>query len=143
MKNLLRGLIILLAVLLCAMPLVACDKANEEDPGSTVEKIPGQPTDIPEDSFEDKRIAKFPSTDEKYYVTLNQLTAPEGDLVGVSLCYCKTDGTLIDSVEFYYNTGGRDCNTEDLRSVLWGSNGTAKATMNDQTTVFEFKDTTK
>jgi hypothetical protein len=135
MKHVIRGFIILLAVLLCAMPLVACDKAPDV--------AAGEPTDIPDDDFEDKRIAKFTSTDGKYYVTFNQLTAPEGDLVGVSLCYCKTDGTLIDSVEFYYNTGGRDCNTEDLRSVLWGSNGTAKATMDDQTTIFEFKDTTK
>lgn len=142
MNKFLRVLLVLLALVLCALPLVACD--SESDGGAAnndTPKEPGVATDIPEDDFADKEIVKFPSNLGEYYLTLNQLTAPVGDMVGISLCYYATDGTLLDSVEFYYQNGGRDCNTEDLYEVYWSSDGSAMAVVNDSAkTSFTLKD---
>ena len=166
MNKLFRALLILLAVVLCAMPLVACDKPDENpdesdaltngESGATTNgetdavtngevdntpKVPGVPTDIPEDSFADKEIVRLPSTDEKYYMVFSQLTAPVDDMVGVSLCYYAADGTLLDSVEFYYQNGGRDCAFADLDEVYWVSDGSAIAILNDAAkTRFTLKD---
>ena len=140
MNKFLRVFLVLLALVLCALPLVACDSESDTDADDTP-KVPGVATDIPEDSYEDKVVVKFPSNLGDYYLTFNQLTAPEGDLVGVSLCYYATDGTLLDSVEFYYENGGRDCTTDDLYKVLWGGDGSAIATVNDEAkTQFTLRD---
>ena len=150
MNKLFRALLILLAVVLCAMPLVACDKPDEnpDESGSVTNgeadntpKVPGVPTDIPDDSFTDKEIVRYPSTDDKYYVIFNQITAPVDDVVGVSLCYYAADGTLLDSVEFYYQNGGKDCVFGDFYEVYWVSDGSAIVVVNDSAkTRFTLKD---
>ena len=145
MNKLFRALLILLAVVLCAMPLVACDKPDEQPDESqaadNTPKVPGVPTDIPDDSFTDKEIVRYPSTDDKYYVIFNQITAPVDDVVGVSLCYYAADGTLLDSVEFYYQNGGKDCVFGDFYEVYWVSDGSAIVVVNDSAkTRFTLKD---
>ena len=145
MIKLFRAFLILLAVVLCAMPLVACDKP-EETPGESqatdnTPKVPGVPTDIPDDGFTDKEIVRYPSTDNKYYVIFNQITAPVDDVVGVSLCYYAADGTLLDTVEFYYQNGGKDCVFGDFYEVYWVSDGSAIVVVNDSAkTRFTLKD---
>lgn len=145
MNKLFRAFLILLAVVLCAMPLVACDKPEETPCESqatdNTPKVPGVPTDIPDDSFTDKEIVRYPSTDNKYYVIFNQITAPVDDVVGVSLCYYAADGTLLDTVEFYYQNGGKDCVFGDFYEVYWVSDGSAIVVVNDSAkTRFTLKD---
>lgn len=145
MNKLFRALLILLAVVLCAMPMVACDQSDENPDESqaadNTPKVPGVPTDIPDDSFADKEIVRYPSTDDKYYVIFNQITAPVDDVVGVSLCYYAADGTLLDTVEFYYQNGGKDCVFGDFYEVYWVSDGSAIVVVNDSAkTRFTLKD---
>jgi len=141
MNKLFRALLILLALVLCAMPLVACDKQPDGSDADNTPKVPNVATDIPEDDFADKEIVRYPSTDNKYYMVFNQLTAPVGDLVGVSLCYYAADGTLLDSIEFYYENGGRDCVFGDFHEVYWVSDGSAIVVVNDEAkTRFTLKD---
>jgi hypothetical protein len=144
------------------MPLVACDQADEvpgesdaitngetngETEGTTngaaddTPKVPGVPTTIPEDDYADKEIVRYPSNLGDYYMVLFQVTAPVDNVVGASLRYYATDGTLLDSVDFYYENGGKDLVFEDFHEVYWVSDGSAIVIVNDSAkTRFTLKD---
>ncbi len=140
--------------MLVALPLIACDDskpigtettaseggASNNDPQG-VTKTPMVATDIPDDDFEDKKIAKNPSPDKNYYVLYTQLTAPADGMVGVSLALYAGDDTLLDSVEFYFPNDGKDCIAKDISRVTWNTNKTADIKMADSAnTVFTLTD---
>ncbi len=145
MKKSIRILSLLLACMMVLLSLVACDSKTENpDESSASEggaKTPMVATDIPDDDFEDVKIAKHPSPDKNYYVLYRQLTAPDGGLVGVSLTLYAQDDTELDSVEFFFDNGGKECGAKDVARVTWNSNKTADVKMADSaSTVFTLTD---
>lgn len=153
MKKSIRILALLLACMMLALPLIACDKtvgedtttaseggaANNDPQGGT--KTPMVATDIPDDDFEDKKIAKNPSPDKNYYIMYTQLTAPADGVIGVSLTLYAADDTVLDSVEFYFANDGKDCKAVDISRITWKSDKTAEVKMADSAnTVFTLAD---
>ena len=104
-------------------------------------KTPMAATDIPDDDFEDKKVAKHPSPDKNYYILYTQLTAPTDGLVGVSLTLYASDDTLLDSVEFYFAKDGQDCVAKDVARVTWNGDKTVSIKMADSAnTVYTMAD---
>lgn len=134
MKNSLRILVLLLALVLCMLPVLAsCDKPADDPNGDTPADItPMVATDIPDDDFEDKQIAKHPCGTNDTYILHHQLTAPVNGMIGVSLTFYAGDGTVLDRVEFYYENGGEDAKVKDVKQIFWSSQGTAEVIMNDE-----------
>ena len=155
MKKSIRILTLLLACLMMTLPMIACDSetvgsedttaaeggvANNDSQGGGT-KTPMAATDIPDDDFEDKKIAKHPSPDKNYYILYTQLTAPADGLVGVSLTLYASDDTLLDSVEFYFAKDGQDCVAKDVARVTWNSDKTVSIKMADSAnTVYNMAD---
>ncbi len=110
---------------------------NESVPAETtpddepVVIVPMEPTEIPDDDYEDKTVAKHPSVDKKYYVLYKQLTAPANGMIGVSLTLYTQDGTELESIEFYFENGGKDGVAKDVNRIIWNFDNTVEIYMAD------------
>ena len=145
MKKSIRILALLLAFTMVVLPLIACDTNSSDNKETTAsdggKKTPMEPTDIPDDDFEDKIIAKHSSPDKNYYIRYIQLTAHEDGIVGVSLTLYAKDDTELDSVEFYFKKDGNECVAKDVERVTWNSNKTADVKMaNEVNATFTLSD---
>ena len=93
--------------------------------------VPMEPTEIPDDDYEDKTVAKHPSVDKKFYVLYKQLTAPTNGMIGVSLTLYTENGTELQHVEFYFENGGKDGVAKDVERIIWNTDLTLEIHMAD------------
>lgn len=120
MKKYLRILVLSLAMLLCVLPLTACDAGGER-------------YDAP------VQVAKFPSHDNSMYVLYQQLGNPDDKgRCEMVLGLYNADGTLLDSVEVTYKGDGEPTPL-DLEKVKWNTDGTVTVTYLGKDQVLKFK----